>query len=483
MAFKPDKYQIEIAKTFRNTSDNITIKAGAGTGKTTTLIMLLGLARGLSGVLAFNGDIVEELKKRVNIPNVEIMTLHSLGMKSLISEHGGRLKLKKGKTYKFIINASKKWNIKSIDQEAYFYIVDKLVDIYRSTLCQSIEDLKESAKIIGIEYKESHIKHSLEIMKILNNYNKNPKEVDFTDMIYLPATNIKYILPKFNTTFIDECQDLNKAQHAMIDRIIKGNRFVAVGDPHQSIYNFAGADSKSFQLFTIKKRTIELPLSVCYRCPSRIIDHANNIYNVLEPRIGVEPGVLRRGDYFEAEDKDMVICRNLKPLIMVYFNFIADGKKCFIKGKDIGESLIKIIKKWKDYEMEEMIDGLMGDLHDLTNDLIKRGFDKPIKHPSYQTLLEKISAIIVISNNYKSVKEMLYHLGEIFSDDSKEGIILSTIHKAKGLEANRIFFLNRFLIPSKFAVSEDQLIQENNLLYVAMTRAKKELIYCTVKEN
>jgi len=64
----------------------------------------------------------------------------------------------------------------------------------------------------------------------------------------------------------------------------------------------------------------------------------------------------------------------------------------------------------------------------------------------------------------------------IFSDEVK-GIILSTIHKAKGLENDRIFFLAPELIPSKYATQPWQYEQEQNLFYVAVTRAKHELIY------
>jgi superfamily I DNA/RNA helicase len=55
--------------------------------------------------------------------------------------------------------------------------------------------------------------------------------------------------------------------------------------------------------------------------------------------------------------------------------------------------------------------------------------------------------------------------------------MLSTIHKAKGLENDRIFFLCPELIPSKYATQPWQYEQEANLKYVAITRAKQELIY------
>ena len=50
-----------------------------------------------------------------------------------------------------------------------------------------------------------------------------------------------------NFVFIDECQDLNACQRSLMLKAVKpnGGRFIAVGDPAQAIYGFAGADSDS----------------------------------------------------------------------------------------------------------------------------------------------------------------------------------------------------------------------------------------------
>ena len=60
---------------------------------------------------------------------------------------------------------------------------------------------------------------------------------------------------------------------------------------------------------------------------------------------------------------------------------------------------------------------------------------------------------------------------------------MCTIHKSKGLEHDTVYILNEFLIPSKYAMLEEQLIQENNLKYVARTRAKENLIFLNLKEE
>jgi superfamily I DNA/RNA helicase len=65
----------------------------------------------------------------------------------------------------------------------------------------------------------------------------------------------------------------------------------------------------------------------------------------------------------------------------------------------------------------------------------------------------------------------------MFGETSGGVVTLSTIHKAKGLEAERVFILDAWRLPSFYAKLPHQLEQEYNLLYVAITRAQRELYY------
>lgn len=481
---RPSKYQQDIYDRFRSTTDNIVVGAVAGSGKTTVLKNLVKLTRGKSLFLAFNNSIVNELRERIDHPLVEISTLHSLGCKS-IYRRWGKVKVVKGKTYSLIMKLSniQQWEVDKEDRNRMFFVIEKMVDLYRLTLCTSIEEVCGVCDKLGIGWKREDLPYLQKVLEALNKINKRPKEIDFTDMIYLPATDPNYELPKVHNVFVDECQDLNKCQHALVDRLTKNARFVAVGDRYQAIYGFAGADTNSFSLFTQRPRTTEMPLSVCYRCPSRVIDQANKVYDILEMPEGVAlGGVQANGHYIDAEPGDMIICRNLRPLIQAYFELLHCEKKCYIKGKDIGENLIRILKPYKKLAIEDLDEALDEELKELSDELRSRGIQKPQKHPSYQNLIEKIFAIRILAVGYDSVAEVINTIERIFKDEETEAIVLSTIHKAKGLEADNVYLLNRHLIPSQFAVTEEQLKQERNLLYVATTRAKKTLTYCKTTE-
>jgi len=103
--------------------------------------------------------------------------------------------------------------------------------------------------------------------------------------------------------------------------------------------------------------------------------------------------------------------------------------------------------------------------------------EKPELHPKVVSLEENIGVIEFLFDRLGGdVRRVIKFLQETFSDDHAD-ISLSTIHKAKGLENDRVFFLRPDLIPSRFAVNPWQKEQEENLRYVAITRAKKELVY------
>lgn len=480
MKYPPSKYQKDIFRQFETTSNDMLIQAVAGSGKSSTIIELSHRAAGKNLFLAFNKAIADETKEKVPT-YVESLTLHSLGCKAIYRKFGGNITVNKNKTYLFIKKRIEKWKVPYKEIAGTYVNITRLVDIYRMTLCQTQEELTDTAADMGVVIKKQQIEWALEIIGDLQQYNNRfPKIIDFTDMVYLPAINPTILLPDYDNVFIDECQDLNNAQHTLVERLTRKARAIYVGDRFQSIYGFAGSNTASFERIKQRKGIVEMPLSVCYRCPLRVLDHANKVYDILEPREDVIRGEVRTGFLSEATDGDMIICRNLKPLILAYFTLILEEKKAFIRGKDLGEGLIALAKPYEGGSINNLLKGLREDLDDKYQVLLERGVPKPLKHPSYIALSEQIGCLIFIAGKYQSVREIITLLEGMFDDNTKKGILLCTIHKAKGLEADTVFFLNKHLIPSRYATTEEQLEQERNLEYVAITRAKKKLIYVKI---
>ena len=183
-------------------------------------------------------------------------------------------------------------------------------------------------------------------------------------MVFLPNL-FKFDVPKYDFVFIDECQDLNTCQRLLMLQAVKPEtgRFIAVGDPKQSIYAFAGADSESYKKLRQLPNTKELPLSVTYRCGKEIINQVKHINPLIKPHTKNGVGeVLESFSYLDIEDGDMVLCRNTFPIVSLCINLLCKGRKAYIIGSDIGLSLKNMIKncekRTEKFSMENVISRL-----------------------------------------------------------------------------------------------------------------------------
>lgn len=262
-----------------------------------------------------------------------------------------------------------------------------------------------------------------------------------------------------------------------------------VGDgilTHNSIYSFLGANTESFEQFKNRPNTIQLPLSISYRCAKKIVEEAQPICSTILPSPTAKEGVVREGKWTEIEEGDMVVCRNNAPLVSLYFNLLDSEVKCYIKGQEIEKSLINIAQTCMTTSESKFLDNLEKKLKLVEDELKKKGVSKPLKHPRYLSLMEKVEVILLVLNKVLMPTKVIPKIKEIF-DESRDGVKLLSIHGSKGLENKRVFFIRDYngtrLIPSKYATMEWQLKQEQNLLFVAITRAKEELIYLSLVDN
>ena len=499
--FKPSPLQNAIFDKVRNDACNIVINAVAGSGKTTTIVEISKLipVSKRAIFLAFNRDIVKEL--RTKLPShIEVKTIHSFGLNELRFKYGRSPEVVQSefiddsKISKIIVERSAFWGPFSDTPEEeeteklnYCARVERIVDVMRMCLPQSRLEIIDLCEKFDIALLNGEIDRAKEVL-ILSNRIKT--KFDFTDMIYRPAMSGldpneapnggKWRLKQYDYVIVDECQDFNKAQQKIISKIVKpsGGRMIAVGDPRQSIYGFAGADVSSFNnLKTLFPNTVEMSLSVCYRCDRSIIDHAQDIVEYISARDNAGRGTMRQGSIKEIKDGDLVLCRNTRPLVALCLQFIAQGRKATIKGGDIGKNLINMVRNTK----VKLIEPMFNKFNKEYDKLIKKAKTqyplKPAEEVSYvANMNDKIEALRAISKTCKNTEEVVRLIESIFTDNVS-GIVLSTVHKAKGLEADNVFIIERFRMPAPFANKEWEQEQESNLDYVARTRAKHKLIY------
>ena len=487
--FVPSKYQKAVYAFITKGRGNVVIDAVAGSGKSTTIVNALRLIPSSKRVLflAFNKSIVEELRRKVGgVSNVDIRTLHSLGASAITRSLKSAVNPDKYKAYVNDGIATKSIfpyndNLSQEERGDWKQNIMALIDLGRVNLVKTPQQLTDLA------YKHNLLLVDNEVtiaMRAIDWGIRNTSEIDFTDMIYFPCVK-KIQLFKYDYVFIDECQDLNAAQHTLFLQCIKeGGRFVAVGDPRQAIYGFAGADVDSCNLLKNLPHTGHMPLSVCYRCDADIIAKAKAIVPQIEARDNAPSGVINYDSKLEeVKDGDMILCRVTKPLVALCMRYISMGIKAYVKGRDIGANLVNLLKKTKRNSILEALERLRRDLDKIAQKVkaTTHCTDEEVReNEAYRAMEDKIGALEMLSDGCADVMELITRIENIFSDDAGSGICLSTVHKAKGLEADRVFIV----CPEKFYLKSCMMVpwmaeQERNLEYVAITRAKHYLGYIT----
>ena len=496
------EFQKAIFEYVEKKQGNLVIEASAGSGKSTTLIKCLDFIPKDSKVLltAFNTDIVTELKKKTaDSPNVDVKTLHGLGLQFIKRNIPQATAIPEPFKYDSYIKNNIKdltsinlYKLKGRDYFKYLDNIKKYVDFGRYYLCQTEEDLDFIEDRYDIETIADEKEIAIDVME----WGKNALEtIDYTDMVWLP--NVLFLKPLgllFDFIFIDECQDINKAERELVLKCFKmGTRMVSVGDKNQMLYEFSGADSESFSILSSMPNTERLPLSISYRCPKKVVDLAKTLVPTIEAAENAIEGEIARDVPLDiVGDGDMILCRNNAPLVQIYNEFLKLGKKCHIMGKDIGRNLKAIVKSTRQEELNAdcLKDGVFVRLYDdlfvSRNKLMEKfGIDdaSAINSPQIQNKLDMIRALEVLSEGINTSDEIISKIDEIFPKrDKKSGISLSTIHKAKGLEADNVYIACKSLMPSKSAKKDWEVKQEYNLMYVAYTRAKKTLGFLDEKD-
>jgi len=485
--FEPSQNQINIFDAWNNEECNLLVNAVAGSGKSTTLLELLGFCDARTLFLSFNKSVQEETQEKIEKRGHgqgKAMTMHSLGLLAIKKSYRG-YRVNKGKNFDLIkkLQAKNKPifdNMKWQEKLNISYSLMDMNDISRLFLTNDIEEIK-----VHLMSMDKSINNSDDLPQLWQDfieireasYVGNYIQIDFNDMMYLPVYKQLQLPIDPVYLMIDECQDLNLCQHKLIDNLIAQGtvkKWIAVGDRNQAIYGFSGASTSSFDMFLNKGETKEFPLDICYRCSTAIIDEANDVFDVMEYS-SEEIGVVRSiNDSELIKDNSMVICRNSGPLISLYFKILGEGKTAYIKGSDIMNSINRFLKPYSSYLTSAAKAAMEQKLNELEE---KRGESNRMYYFMFKENFNNFKLLYKhLCDGDEKVDFLLKKISSLFISQDN-AIMLCTIHKSKGLEADVVYILNENLIPSKFAKSPDQLKQEQNLKYVARTRAKKELYY------
>jgi DNA helicase-2/ATP-dependent DNA helicase PcrA len=467
--------QADLEAAFNGKRNGVVIGV-AGCGKSTTIEEAYKRAGHCSAiVLAFNKPIADELKAK----GVNARTFHSLTFGAVM-----RHKRQKDPTenkLQQIIDAT----MTGEERERYGSFVARLVSLGRNAGigCLQIDTPDNWLALVEhhdleLDHEEAKLERALELAsQTLEASNMSPL-VDFDDMLYL-AVRDGLTLPKFDFVFVDELQDTNAIQRAIIRKIMHArSRIVGVGDPAQSIYGFRGADSDSMRQFAEEFDAIELPLTVSYRCPVSVVKFAHKWHTHIEAAPNaIEGTVLEVGTQWTPktfERGDLIVCRTTRPLISAAYQLIKARVPARIMGKEIGKGLASLVNKMR----AKGVDRLVEKLNAYTSREVEKAIAKKQEAKAEQ-IADKTAAVLVIIESLpetnRTVPAVLDAIDALFSNVGA-AVTLATIHKSKGLEANNVFWLNSSQCPSPWAKQPWQQAQERNLCYVAATRARRSLV-------
>ena len=515
------------------------IDAVAGAGKTTTIMECARFAAEPGAVLfcAFNNAIAREIGQkfaRRGMGAVTVQTMHSLGLRILRDHVGPRvdLELRPNKYASLLRSAEMQQQLAphlkrlrelsraggrgygTSDKDLKFRIQHRLVDIshkHRSTLNgPSFAEFKEMvrhygvfpahearSKTFGDELETYYAAHRL-LLTAGTQQAARQYVLDFTDMIYLPFIWKLEAATTFDWIFIDECQDLSRAQFAVAAKYGRtGSRVLAVGDPRQSIYGFTGADAASFDRVARMTRATRLPLTTCFRCPRLVIDLAREIRSDITGA-KTEPGrveTIPPARVAElARPGDLVISRLRAPLLVLIFDLIDRGVKVSVAPDEADEFMGELSGLFKRDELRASIKRRYKTFAALRDVVLQRNRWVIRQQAAALPKASDREAFLAAENDYldkrlaflgrkhaawqkrcTTVAKVLDRLRQYVSAEAG-AVRLSTIHRAKGLEEDRVFIIDYDQLPlDRPQQQEWEQFQEENLKYVAITRAKSAL--------
>jgi superfamily I DNA/RNA helicase len=259
----------------------------------------------------------------------------------------------------------------------------------------------------------------------------------------------------------------------------EGGRLVAVGDAAQAIYGFCGADADALDLIVRDTNAIRLPLTVTYRCPKKVVDVARRYVNHITAHESAPEGsvIELNFDKFAETVKpgDAVLCRLNAPNLRIAYSLISAGVPARIEGREIGTGLKTLVKRWKVTDFDTLRERL--DVYREREIAKLRKKNQIARIQAVEDRVECVNTIIdrVIDKGGNPIISVCDEIERIFgAENSNVPIVtLSSIHKAKGREWKRVFWLQTG--DARWATKQWMKDQEKNLCYVAATRAMDEL--------
>jgi superfamily I DNA/RNA helicase len=523
--------QTDIFSVIENTDKHVIVNAVSGSGKTTTAIEAAERLPENQEVifLAFNRNISDELDEKLP-DHAEARTIHSLCAKSLYGKYKGDVEVNdnnenvkealRGLTWKD--DGPEHWCKNDIDMMGMGNLLKiislgraKLVDLSKAKTIASIlsrynvplafrgnKDQSEEERLYqrrltkhyGGEPLTPHTNETEDAVsrklsdvlgKVVEILRDEPQVVNYDGMIDCVLNRGDIWLSKYDVVMVDEAQDLTPAEREVVLRASRGGRVIAIGDEMQSLYAWRAADRDSIQNLKQglmnrdgKRSVIERPLTQTFRCPTKVVDLASTLVPRFRATDDADEGIVQEVTPEEAMENvrpgDFVLSRKNAPLTRWAVQLLMNEQPAFILGKDVGKQLKGKVGAYATNN-RALVENILGELKKDMWELAAE-YENSNRDEAADAIRDQYKCIKTLAEKVETVQEFNNLVDDIFQEVESEGhalpnnaIPLSTIHRAKGLEAPRVFILQ----PSELGDNGE----EGNVTYVAITRTEQELYF------
>lgn len=487
----PSAYQQAIIAELSAPGDHVVIRATAGAGKTTVLVQIARSQPEAASqlFLAFARDAALELGRRLP-RTVDTRTVHSLGRLILASSLTSRdieLSPPQPAKYRRIASNLLKQELPALATPECAHYLAQLADMVRLRLLDPADQntLRVQADEAGMwpPADPASVDKLFALLPRLLSEGLEQAErglVDFGDMLFVPVRK-GLAVPRFDLVCVDEAQDYSPLALELTLRLAAaGARLVFVGDPRQSIFGFAGADSLAMQRITDRLSAKVMPLAVTYRCPRLHVELARELAPEIEPAPGALPGSVQVVSEAELEQwvqpGDLIICRLNAPLIATCLRLIRLDLPASVRGADLKERLQRLAATVFARGIVEPVRQLRQHLDARLRTAAQPGSTVP--GAAAGALRDETSCLLHLCGELPdraSLQDLTRLIDSAFGGRSGS-VTLSSIHRAKGQEAERVILLYPELLPAPYARSLTALRGEACVQFVALTRAKQELV-------